>query len=84
MPRPITGKPQLNRVVNRTLILDRIRRDGHLSRAELAKITAIRPPTVSAVIRELIEEGLRRFERAIAQLLHQTAPAGEELAHATR
>ena len=33
---------------------------------------------------ELIEEGLRRFERAIAQLLHQTAPAGEELAHATR
>ena len=33
---------------------------------------------------ELIEEGLRRFERAIAQLLHQTALAGEELAHATR
>ena len=33
---------------------------------------------------ELIGEGLRRFERAIAQLCSQTAPAGEELAHAAR
>lgn len=33
---------------------------------------------------ELIEEGLRRFERAIAQLLQQTALAGEESAHAAR
>jgi predicted NBD/HSP70 family sugar kinase len=58
MPGSLTGKPQLNRVVNRRLILDRIRRDGRLSRAELAKLTAIRPPTVSAVIKELIDEGL--------------------------
>jgi N-acetylglucosamine repressor len=58
MSRPVTGKPQLNRVVNRTLILDRIRLDGAVSRAELAKITAIRPPTVSAVIAELIRDGL--------------------------
>ena len=28
---------------------------------------------------DLIEEGLRRFERAIARLSSQTAPAGEEL-----
>ena len=33
---------------------------------------------------ELIEEGLNRFERAIARLLSQTAHAGEELADATR
>lgn len=58
MPEPLTGKPQLNRVVNRRLILDRIRRLGRISRAELAELTAIRPPTVSAVIKELIDEGL--------------------------
>jgi succinylornithine aminotransferase len=33
---------------------------------------------------DLIEEGLRRFERAIAHLLSQTALRGEELADATR
>ncbi len=33
---------------------------------------------------DLIEEGLRRFERAIDRLSSQTAPAGEELAHAAR
>lgn len=54
----LTGKPQLNRVVNRHLILEWIRRTGVSSRAELAKQTAIRPPTVSAVVKELIEEGL--------------------------
>lgn len=58
MSAPVTGKPQLNRVVNRTLILDRIRREGEISRADLAKTTAIRPPTVSSVIRDLIAEGL--------------------------
>jgi N-acetylglucosamine repressor len=58
MPNRLTGKPQLNRFVNRRLILDKIRREGEISRADLAKQTAIRPPTVSAVIKELIEEGL--------------------------
>jgi len=58
MPNLITGKPRLNRVVNRRLILERIRQNGETSRAELAKLTAIRPPTVSAVIKELIDEGL--------------------------
>jgi len=58
MSNLLTGKPQLNRVVNRRLILDRIRRVGSVSRADLAKVTAIRPPTVSAVVKQLIEEGL--------------------------
>ena len=54
----LTGTPQLNRMVNRRLILDRIRRSGKTSRAELAESTAIRPPTVSAIVKELIDEGL--------------------------
>ena len=58
MSKPLTGKPQLNREVNRRLILERIRKTGEISRAELAKVTRIRPPTVSAVIKELLGEGL--------------------------
>ena len=54
----LTGKPQLNRRVNRALILNRIRTNGQISRAELAKITQIRPPTVTAVVRELLADGL--------------------------
>jgi predicted NBD/HSP70 family sugar kinase len=54
----MTGKPQLNREVNRRIILARIRREGEVSRADLAKITEIRPPTISAVMRELVDEGL--------------------------
>lgn len=58
MANRLTGKPQLNRFVNRRLILERIRREGEISRADLAKQTAIRPPTVSAVVKVLIDEGL--------------------------
>jgi len=58
MSNLLTGKPQLNRFVNRRLILDKIRRDGVISRADLAKQTAIRPPTVSSVVKDLINEGL--------------------------
>lgn len=54
----LTGKPELNRRVNRTLILDRIRTNGEVSRAELAKLTQIRPPTVTAIVRELLSDGL--------------------------
>ena len=58
MSNSLTGKPQLNRFVNRRLILDKIRRDGQISRAELAKQTSIRPPTVSAIVKQLLVEGL--------------------------
>ncbi len=58
MSNSLTGKPQLSRFVNRRLILDKIRRDGQISRAELAKQTSIRPPTVSAIVKQLIVEGL--------------------------
>lgn len=54
----LTGTPPLVRAVNRQLILEHIRRRGPVSRAELAKITSIRPPTVSAVIQQLIHADL--------------------------
>lgn len=57
MQKTLTGKPQLNRRVNRALILDRIRVHGEVSRAELAKTTDIKAPTVTAVVRDLIHEG---------------------------
>jgi predicted NBD/HSP70 family sugar kinase len=69
----LTGKPQLNRFVNRRLILDQIRRSGTTSRADLAKQTAIRPPTVSAIVKELIDEGLIE-ERGIGQTSGGRAP----------
>ncbi|UCG15957.1 MAG: ROK family transcriptional regulator [Phycisphaerales bacterium] len=58
MDADITGTPPLVRVVNRHRILNHIRRQGQTSRAELAKLTGIRPPTVSAVVRQLMDEGL--------------------------
>ncbi|MGD9636762.1 MAG: ROK family transcriptional regulator [Pirellulales bacterium] len=73
MSTVLTGKPQLNRFVNRRLILEQIRRNGETSRADLAKQTAIRPPTVSAVVKELIDEGLIE-ERGIGQTSGGRAP----------
>lgn len=54
----LTGTPPLVRAVNRQLILEHVRRCGQVSRAELAKITSIRPPTVSAVVQQLIRAEL--------------------------
>lgn len=53
-----TGTPQFTRRLNRALILDRIRVEGVASRAELAKVTSIRPPTVTSIVRDLLSEGL--------------------------
>ncbi len=54
----VTGTPPMVRLFNRRLILERIRREGEVSRADLAKLTDIRPPTVSAVIKQMIDEDL--------------------------
>lgn len=49
------------RRLNRQRLLEAIRRLGPISRAELAKRTRLSPPTVSALIEELVaEEGLLR------------------------
>ena len=45
------------REINRTLILDLIRKRP-ISRAELAEETELTPPSVSAIINELISEGI--------------------------
>ncbi len=59
MPRPsIPGKPELMRQINRTLILDLIRREGSISRAEIAARTGLSAPAVTRTVAALIEEGL--------------------------
>lgn len=68
-----TGTPQFTRRLNRALILDRIRVGGVVSRAELAKVTSIRPPTVTAIIRDLLSEGLV-VERGIGKPRGGRAP----------
>jgi Winged helix-turn-helix DNA-binding len=46
------------RVVNRTIVANTIREHAPLSRAYVARLTSISPPTVSAIVAELIREGL--------------------------
>lgn len=54
----ISGKPQLNRRINTSIVLDLIQRKGPLSRADLAKQTGIRAASISAVVQQLIDEKL--------------------------
>lgn len=44
--------------VNKTTILNKIRLSGSISRADIAKETGITPPTVSSIVKELIDENL--------------------------
>ena len=46
------------REVNRSIILDLIRAGSQLSRTELAKRSELTKPTVSAIVEELISEGM--------------------------
>jgi len=50
---PFDARPR-----NRTLLLQTLYADGPLSRADLARVSGLTPTTVSAVIAELIDEGL--------------------------
>lgn len=43
---------------NRRSVLEAIRRKGPISRAELARLTALTRPTISTIIQELIADGL--------------------------
>lgn len=52
----VTGKPQLNRQINAALVFELVRRQGALSRAALADLTGLRPPSVSAIVEQLIRE----------------------------
>lgn len=55
---PIIGSFQLMKSINRTLILNTIRKEGLISRAEIAKNIKLTPPTVTNLVNELLEANL--------------------------
>jgi len=52
--------PALLRALNERTVLDAVRQSGPISRAEVARQTGISRPTVSLVLRSLVEDGLVR------------------------
>jgi len=52
--------PALLRALNERTVLDAVRAGGPISRAEVARQTGISRPTVSVVLRSLLEDGLVR------------------------
>ncbi|WP_163528577.1 ROK family transcriptional regulator [Halobacillus ihumii] len=48
------GSFQLMKSINRSIILNMIRKNGPISRAEIAKQTKLTPPTVSNIVKELL------------------------------
>ncbi|MCP8969853.1 ROK family transcriptional regulator [Ectobacillus ponti] len=60
------GTFQLMKSVNKSIILNKIRTSEPISRAQIAKETSLTPPTVSSIVKELIDQGLVR-ESALGQ-----------------
>ncbi|TWT00521.1 ROK family transcriptional regulator [Planomicrobium sp. CPCC 101079] len=54
------GTFQLMKSVNKSIILNKIRTAEPISRAQIAKETSLTPPTVSSIVKELIDQGLVR------------------------
>jgi len=54
----VRGTFKLMKSVNKSTILNKIRQSGPISRAEIAKVTGITPPTVSSIVKELMDEQL--------------------------
>lgn len=52
------GTFQWMKSVNKSIILNKIRTDSPISRAQIAKDTKLTPPTVSSNVKELIEQGI--------------------------
>ena len=50
------GTFQWMKSVNKSIILNKIRKDGPISRAQIARETNLTPPTVSSNVKELIEQ----------------------------
>jgi glucokinase-like ROK family protein len=57
-PKVVTGNSDLIREVNRSLVLDLIRRQGPISRAEVKRITGLNFTTVSNAVGDLVASGL--------------------------
>ncbi|WP_405097050.1 ROK family protein [Oceanobacillus sp. FSL H7-0719] len=52
------GTFQLMKSVNKSIILNKIRTSEPISRAQIAKETELTPPTVSSIVKELIEQDI--------------------------
>jgi N-acetylglucosamine repressor len=63
MPRTPLGNRALIRALNRSTVLNTIKRFGPIGRAEVARSTGLSPATVTAITAELIEDNLI-FEKA--------------------
>lgn len=59
-PPPSKGNNRAIREVNRSIILDLVRRDRRISRTELARRSKLTKPTVSTIVDELIADGVVR------------------------
>ena len=60
-PGPLSkGNNRAIREVNRSIILDLVRRDRRISRTELARRSKLTKPTVSTIVDELIADGVVR------------------------
>lgn len=52
------GSFQWMKSLNRSIILNKIRRSGPISRAQIAKETKLTPPTVGSIVKELVKQNL--------------------------
>ncbi|MRH44218.1 ROK family protein [Aquibacillus halophilus] len=52
------GSFQWMKSLNKSIILNKVRTNGPISRAQIAKDTKLTPPTVGTIIKELIEQGI--------------------------
>lgn len=52
------GTFQLMKSVNKSIVLNKIRKAESISRAQIAKETSLTPPTVSSIVKELMEQGV--------------------------
>src|SRR5437773_450923 len=70
---PTPGTPALLRTLNQRSLLDQLRRDAPLSRADLARRSGLSKPTVSQALAALEEAGLVRAAGPAAPSLGRTA-----------
>jgi len=58
MSEPVIGNFRWMKSLNRSLVLNTIRTHGEISRAEIAKLTKLTPPTVTNIVNELLDNRL--------------------------
>ncbi|SDN89314.1 Sugar kinase of the NBD/HSP70 family, may contain an N-terminal HTH domain [Alkalicoccus daliensis] len=65
---PKTGSFEGMKSMNRATILNMVRLEGPISRAQIAKRTKLTPPTVGTIVQELMEEDLLIEETGIGKI----------------